>query len=252
MAKISQTPKNLYPVIDIPHIKNPNRFYAIPFIGGTVKIAMLIPVFIWLMLIGIAYAILTVINSLAVLFTGKYWSVAYDISVLFIKLWAKILYFLFGLTNRYPGFTDKTPDFIITIPLPTKPNRFFAIPLLGFIARALLLIPFAIYSSIMQYAANLAAIIASFPVLFTGNYPESLYELVRDNTRLNISSAMYFAGLSDKYPSFWISMHHKGVKILFIALAIALFLANMLSHPQNNTSNKYQQYNYQTPSSSTY
>lgn len=239
----------MYPAIDIPRIKNPRRFYAIPFVGGIVKFFMLIPVFFWLMLIGIAFAAMSLVNSFVVLFTGKYWRPAYDVTSLLIRLSVKTSYFFLGLTNRYPGFTGETKDFTIDIAYPQKSNRFFAIPLLGGLARWILLIPYLIYVSVIQYAGNLAAVVASFPVLFMGTYPDSLYELGRDSVRLNTAIIMYGAGLSDSYPSWWISMKHKGIKILFIVLAVILFLLNTFNKPQNNNSYQYQQYNYPSPAS---
>lgn len=243
--------KTLYPVISIPLIKNPNRFYAFPLLGGFVKFIMLIPVFFWLMLLGIAYVVLSIVNSFIVLFTGKYWDSAFEVTSLLIHLSVKVSYFFLGLTNNYPGFTAETKDFTLEISFPKKPNRWFAVPIFGGLARFVLLIPYLIYTSVIQYAGNLGAIVASFPVLFMGKYPESLYELGRDSIRLNAANMMYFAGLSDKYPSFWISMHHKGIKILFIIIASLLFLTNMLDKSQNkNTYNNMQQYNYPSQFSS--
>lgn len=257
-AKTTKTasPKtnSLYPVVSIPLIKNPNRFYAFPLLGGFVKIVMLIPVFFWMMLLGIAFLFMSLINSFVVLFTGKYWKPAYEITLLLIRLTAKISYFFLGLTNTYPGFTGTTKGFTIEINYPTHPNRLFAFPILGGVARILLLIPYLLYGSVIENAGNAAAIVASFPVLFMGRYPESLYELGRDSTRLNLATAMYFAGLSDIYPSFWISMKHKGIKILFIILGLLYMLfSNAHSFQQNSSDSSNYKYQYTYPSAnSTY
>ena len=235
--------KNLYPVINLPLIKNPTRWYAIPFVGGIAKGFMLIPVFVWFVVLGIAALFMSAcINSFVVLFTGKYWKPSYEINVLLISLLAKTTYFWTGLTNTYPGFDAKTKNFTLDIPFPKNPNRFFAVPIIGGLARGVILIPYFIYISVIGQASNLANIVASIPVLFMGKFPESCYELVRDNTRLNLAVSMYGYGLEDTYPSFWISMNHKTVKIIFIVLGTIIFLLNNVGRFANNNAyrNSYQ------------
>lgn len=235
----------LYPVIDIPRIKNPNRFYAFPIIGGLAKIVMLIPVFIWFFLVGFAAWFMSIfINSFVVLFTGKYWKPSYEINVLLIHLVAKTAYFFNGLTNTYPGFSGELKEFTMDIPYPQHPNRFFAVPIIGGLARGIITIPYFCYIYILQNGAGLAAVVASFPVLFSGKYPEACYELVRDFTRLVLASSLYGYGLEDRYPSFWISMNHKVAKIVLIVVGILFLILNHLGggNKQNTYQQQYQQY----------
>lgn len=214
-----------YPLISIPLIKNPSKFYAFPFIGGLVKFFMIIPVSIELMALGIANIFVLFINSVAVLFTGKYWHIAYELNLGIINMNTKVLFFFYGITNTYPGFSlSDTPDFSLEIPYPHQPNRFFAIPLLGGLARIVLLIPYMIYVNVIQYATMIGSVIGSFIVLFTGTYPESIFELVKDLARLEQAILVYVSGISDTYPSFFISMHHKKVKIVLIIAAALCIL----------------------------
>lgn len=185
---------------------------------------MLIPVYIWLFLLAIAFGLMTIINSFIVLFTGHYWKSAYEISVYFIRMNLKISFFFYGLTNTYPGFSSQTTDFTVEIPYPKNPNRAFAFPIVGGIARGILLIPYYIYSSVIQNAGNIGALAASFVVLFRGTYPESFYEIARDGIRTGMAASMYTIGLSDEYPSWWISMHHKTTKIILIVFSVLFIL----------------------------
>lgn len=221
--------QNLYPIITVNRIEDPSRFYAFPLLGFLVKIIMLIPIFIELIFLGIAVFVLVVlINPFVVLFTGKYWDTAYTLLLGVLRLGLKVSYFLFGLTNTYPGFGFAINDsFKLDMPKPTNPNRFFAIPLLGGIARIVLLIPYMMYEGVIRNAAYAGIVGASFPVLFKGYYPESSFELARDGVRLNLTQGVYMAGLSDKYPSFWISMNHKTIKIILIILGVLMFLGNI-------------------------
>ena len=257
MATSSQTvPANLWPSIKVERIQNPNRFYAFPIIGGLIKFFMLIPVAVDLLVIGIGVFVMQIINSFVVLFTGKYWKPCYDLTIGFMRFMLKISFFWRGLTNTYPGFDMQIHDaFSLNMEMPTQPNRLFAIPILGGLIRSIAMIPFAIYAFVIysssgQSAASLATIIGSFFVLFTGNYPETAFELNRDGARLSQASSAYMSGLTDSYPSFWISMNHKTLKIILIIAAIIFTLFSNISRAnqrnyQRNLNQNYYQNNYQ-------
>lgn len=112
----------------------------------------------------------------------------------------------------------------MTIAYPEHPNRLFAIPIFGGIARGILLIPYLIYATVMLYGAIYGSFAASLVILFKGTYPESFYEMERDSVRLLESTVLYLSGLSDTYPSWWISMNHKTTKIILIIIGILAFL----------------------------
>jgi hypothetical protein len=211
----------LYPAIRLDHIQNPSRFYAVPIIGILAKFIMCIPIFFEFLFLGIANFFVTfLINPFYVLFTAKYWEAAYDLNLGLIRLSAKLYYYFAGLTNKYPGldFTIDDPLLSLDLGKPQTPNKLYAIPFLGGFIRLVLLIPFYIYSGVIGNGAGIGVLISSFPVLFIGEYPESTYEMGRDGIRLNLALSAYFVGLSDSYPSFWISMNHKAIKITLIVL----------------------------------
>lgn len=240
--------------------------WAIPIIGGVIKIISLIPVGIELIVLALVMWILSMINSLVVLFTGKYWDTAFDLFVGVVTLATKTMLFWTGVTNAYPGFgfdIKKEHLFTLSITKPAKPNRILAIPLLGFIFRVIVIIPFNIWQSIVGYGAQIGAWVSSFVVLFTGKYPESTYELVRDGERLKIAASMWLMGVSDgqkgsieSYPNFWISFNHKVIKIILLVLGALLLLGNYSNNSrrqQYNNQMYYQNngnYNYQMPQNS--
>ena len=237
-------PADIYPKINIPLIQNPSKFYAIPILGFLVKIFAIIPVAIVILFLSLFFIIVTLINSFYVLFTGKYWPFAYNYNLGLIKLNTKVYFYFTGLTDKYPGFDFKINDnYSVEMPMPENPSRFFAIPVIGGLVRAILLIPYAIYAYVLQSAAGIAYFISFVPVLFMGKYLESTYELIRDYNRVNVASSAYMMGLSDKYPSFWISMNHKTAKIILIILGIILMIMNFSS--SFTSSKKQANYNYQ-------
>lgn len=236
-------PSHLYPPITIHRITHPNRWYAFPIFGFVIKTILLIPQFLQLLILGIAaFFMVALINPFVVLFTGNYWNPAYQLTSGMMRLGVKIAFFLYGLTNTYPGF-DFTihDDYKVEIHKPQHPNRLFAIPLFGFLVRAILLIPFLLYEGVIRTAAYFGAIGASFPVLYKGYYPESSYEIARDSVRLNIAQSMYVAGLSDTYPSFWISMNHKTIKIILIVLSVLYSLINFGNSVNQDYKRSYDQ-----------
>lgn len=217
----------MYPIIEIERIKNPRQFYAFPVVGGIVKAVMLIPQYLMLFFAGLCFGIAMLINPFVVLFTGKYWKPAYDWAIKYINIQVKITFFSRGLTDKYPGFTyDIEDNFSVTVNYPNNPNKLFAIPFLGFLARAVVMIPFGIYSQVLLSASNVMSIFSSPAVLFKKYYPESTYELARDAVRTDAASSLYFAGISDTMPTYKISKNHLALKLLFIVLGAILFIFN--------------------------
>lgn len=230
----SRSPGN-YPILIAERIQNPNRVWAIPLLGIFVKWLLLIPLFFWFFVVELVVVVLVLVNSLVVLFTGSYWRPAYEWAVWFIRLTVKAGLYIAGLTDRYPGFGPQMPEgFTLDIEFPQSPSRFFAVPCLGGIARGVLLIPFAIYTYFVFYGAIVGAVIAFVPVLFAGTYPETVFELLRDSFRLQSAQLVYGFGLSDRYPSFAISMNHGGAKIALIAVGAILLIIQEASSLANS------------------
>lgn len=226
----------LYPTLRLDHIQDPNRLWAIPIIGGLCKIIILIPAFIFYILVLLIAGIALLINSMVVLFTGTYWQPAYELTLGTMRYGAKLTLFWYGLLNEYPGFDLQTKGILsVTMPMPENPNRLFAIPFFGGIVRSILLIPYFIYTYVLNNGASLGTLISSFVILATGRYPESTYEFGRDSIRVTGAASAYMAGFSDTYPSWWISMNHKTIKILLIIAGVLLSFNNMSNSSSSNT-----------------
>lgn len=218
-----------YPTLRAERIEEPNRLWAIPLLGIVVKSILLIPVVIEITVLYFVFLIVSIINSVVVLVSGSFWRPAYDLTLGLIRLNAKLLFYYAGLTDKYPGFGFDIDDrYSLHIDYPERPNRAFALPVVGGIFRYLLLIPFAIYAGIIGYGAILGAVISFVPVLFGSRYPETTFELVRDAARLEMAELAYAAGLSDDYPSFTISIEHGTAKVVLIVIGVVLYLLNIV------------------------
>jgi hypothetical protein len=244
--KKANTPKNLYPILKIHKNSNPSKFYAIPLVGFLVKIVLLIPVLLEGLILGFIFFFVWIINSFVILFSGEYWNTAYDFFLGLMQFYTKITLYVYGLIDKYPGFglsADK--QFELQINKPEKPNRLFAIPVFGLIARGIMMIPYHIFSQVMSNGSWVAMIISWFPILVYGKFPEATYEFESDSIRVSLAAFSYMTGLRDNYPSFSISMNHQTIKILLIIAGALLTLNNFKNYATQRRTSIYQynQYN---------
>ncbi len=145
----NQVDPQIYPQLKISRIQNPNKMWAIPIFGILAKMIILIPVFIEVWFVAIYLFFLLIINSFIVLFTGRYWPYCYQMALGLLRLIAKTGFFVSGLTDKYPGFDFVIQDnFSLDMAYPEQPNRLFAIPFFGVLARLILLIPFLISAAL--------------------------------------------------------------------------------------------------------
>ena len=201
--------------------------------------------------LGLAAFITSIVNSFYVLTKGTYWDVSYKLNIGVFRQIAKAAFFFAGLTNKYPGFALEIADnFSLDMAKPNNPNKLFAFPIFGGVARIILLIPFAIYTQVVQNGARIGTVASSIPVLINGNYPESTFELTRDALRLVLAQSAWITGLSDNYPSFKISMNHQRVKIILLVLGalITIFSAgSRRNHTANYSTTNQAPHFYTTP-----
>ena len=203
MSIDTQSETTDYPLFAIEHIQNPNRLWAFPVIGGTIKTLIILPVAIWLIIVSYAALILSIINAFVVLFTGKYWEPAYTVVLGSMRLSTKANCFLLGLTDSCPGFSlDSGEGIELAIAMPAEPSRFFALPWIGLVVRLILLIPMLVVLYFIGILTVLVFWIAWIPVLFAGQYPSALFNIMVYAQRLQLRVSAYTFGLSERYPKF--------------------------------------------------
>lgn len=245
----------IYPTLVVENNKKPNRFLAFPLFGILVKMILLIPVIIEIMFLSLFSGFVLMINWFIISFTGKYWDFAYKFFLGFMRLETKMSLYFYGITDRYPWFTFSTNGILeLDVVKPENPNRWLAIPLLGLFIRFILIIPYFIFSEVLGRGSGVAMVISWFVVLFKGKFPESLYEFEKDSIRVSLASSVYLVGLSDKYPSFNISMNHQTAKILLIIAGAILMMSSFGdSYKEKAKQKPYQyedKYDYSSPQTS--
>ena len=85
---------------------------------------------------------------------------------------------------------------------PVSVNRFWAIPIVGFFVKLIILLPHFIVLYVLGIVAFLAHLIIWIPVLFTGRYPDWGFSLTAGVVRWYQRLILYLYGLSDNYPAF--------------------------------------------------
>jgi hypothetical protein len=180
---------------------------GIPLLYG--RIIALIPVFVVLFVIGIAAFVVALVMQFAVLFTGAYPEGAHSFVSGYLRLSLRTSAWLFGLTDKYPGFsTQPSPPgsaapHPVQVSIPHADTYSRGLAFLGcilFVGRLIALIPVLFVLYFLRIAGFFVAWVMQFAVLFTGRYPEGAHGFVAGYLRLELRTEAWLFGLVDKYP----------------------------------------------------
>ena len=204
------TPGTGYPVsVSFARQDSYNRFFAIPLVGALARTVLLIPHFIALYVVGIVTSLVHLVAWIPVLTGGSYPGWAYTITSGTIRWSVRVFAYHFGLTDSYPpfGLGANGDGYAVQVEVqyPNNPSKFFAIPVVGYVARAVVLIPHLIAIYVLYIVAGLFQLITWVPVLFGGQYPEWGESVVGGFLRWAARVYGYLYGLSDQYPPFSLS-----------------------------------------------
>jgi hypothetical protein len=150
---------------------------------------------------GIEVALATA-TALMIVFRQRYPRWWFNFALELNRFSARVAAYAFLLTDRYPSTEDKQAVRLdIDYPNVKKDlNRW--LPLVKW----LLAIPHYLVLSVLILAALLATVIAWFSILFTGQYPKSLFDFVVGVGRWSLRVTAYaFLLTTDKYPPFRLS-----------------------------------------------
>ena len=164
-----------------------------------VKWLLAIPHLIALYVLGIvAYAVL-IIAWFAVLITGRYPRALFDYLVGFERWRARVGAYLLLQTDAYPPFKlADDPAYPVRLEIDYPPRIARWRPMLHW----LLAIPALIGAFVVGIIAYLAAIVAWFAILFTGRYPEGLFNAATVALRWSARVTIYYYWMVEPYPPF--------------------------------------------------
>ena len=190
-----------------------------------VKWLLLIPHYVVLALLWTAFVVLSAVAFFAILFTGVYPRAFFDFNVGVLRWTWRVQYYAIGAfgTDRYPPFTladDPSYPAHLEVEYPRRLSRglvlvkwwLLAIPhyiiVAVFTGGGLWAAWHAGDSSSGNWPGLIAvlAVIAAVMMLFTGRYPQQIFDFVLGLNRWVLRVAAYAGLMTDAYPPFRLDM----------------------------------------------
>jgi Domain of unknown function (DUF4389) len=177
------------------------------------KWLLVIPHYIVLAILGLAFLVVTVAAGIAILFTGHYPPLLFQFTVGVLRWHWRVAFYAYGVlgTDRYPPFTlarsDYPAEFDVAYPLHLSrwkvlvKSWLFALPQL-LIVGVLTGGAWASTSTSGVSLLGLLVLVAAVILLFTGVYRLGLFDLLMGIHRWSLRTMTYVALMSDKYPPF--------------------------------------------------
>jgi len=183
-----------------------SRLWALLFVLFGLKSFALIVQYVIAFFWAIAVFVVFFISQLVVLFTARYPEGMHAFVARFVGWNNEINGWFFGLTDRFPPFVPSDEEYPVTtaIPRPDTSSRGWA-ALTIFLLKFLALIPHFIVLYVLSLAQVILVFVANVIILFTGSFPESLFDFVVGVLRWQTRVTAFAFGLDDQYPPFTLS-----------------------------------------------
>ncbi len=164
---------------------------------------LVIPLYLWLMVLGYGAGVVSLVGWFAILFTGRLPESLGDYLVAVLRYQWRVMAFLYGLTTSYPGFPvvagyvdpGDYPAVLYSARPATRRRLTVAF-------RAVLVIPQIVVLYFVNLAAFVVLIIGWFAVLFAGRWPLGLQSFVIGWMRWTFRVNGYWFLIVDEYPPF--------------------------------------------------
>jgi hypothetical protein len=180
-----------------------SRGWALLYVLFGLKAFALILHYIVLFFYGIGAMFVFLISQFVVLFTGRYPEGMHGFMSGLIRWGNELGGWLFGLTDVYPPFAPSSDPHPVTttIERPERSSRGWAALTILFI-KFLALFPHVIVLYVLLLVQTVLALVANFVILFTGRFPDGLFEFIVQVMRWQTRVAAFAFGLDDEYPPF--------------------------------------------------
>jgi hypothetical protein len=186
-----------------------NRILNLPLLIGTlIKAILAIPAYIVWYVIYFVAVVLQLIGTIAILFTGQYPRGLFNLFVSALRMQNRLVAYLLSMTDAYPGFSlgeEEGDTFRTAIDYPQSLNRLLNLPIIGLVVKSIFVLPHLLILLFAFIAVLIVVIAAQFAILFTGQFPRTMWNFVVGVMQMLTRVTAYIYSLTDKYPSFSMS-----------------------------------------------
>jgi hypothetical protein len=167
-----------------------------------VKWLLILPHAIVLTFLWIAFAVLSVVAFFAILITGSYPRALFEFNVGVLRWSWRVAFYSYSAlgTDRYPPFTlDDVPDYParLEVQYPQSLSRGLVL-----VKSWLLALPHYLIIGVFGSLVSVLTFVAGIMLLFTGRYPEPIFDLALGADRWIHRVIAYAALMTDDYPPF--------------------------------------------------
>ena len=191
-----------------------------------VKWVLVIPHYVVLAFLWVAFVVLSVVAMVAIVFTGRYPRAIFEFNVGVLRWTWRVQYYAIGAfgTDRYPPFTladDPAFPAHLEVEYPGQLSRGLALVKWWLLAIPQYIIVGVFTGSGLWFAwqydeqqnswaglglIGILAVIAAVVLLVTGRYPEQIFDFVLGLNRWVLRVAGYAGLMTDRYPPFRLDM----------------------------------------------
>lgn len=148
-------------------------------------------------LLGAAAVFLAIVSWFTIVFSGTHIAGVRQFTSFYLRWRVRALAYFMLLEDQYPPFGDGAYPASIEIVDPAGPRDRLSVGV-----RLLLAIPHFVALLFVLIAWTVTTIVAWFAILFTGAYPQGLYEFGTGALRWRLRVESYLLLLVDEYPPF--------------------------------------------------
>jgi hypothetical protein len=199
--------------LSIAHAERYSRALAVlglPFLY--LRFLAVLPVLVYLFVVGVAAFLTAWAMQFAVLFSGVYPAGPHAFLSGYLQASTRAGAWALGLVDRYPGLSLRPsspaggpPAHPVELSVARPPRSSRGLALLGcvvFVGRVVALVPVALLLYFLRIAAVVVSWAMQFAVLFSGRYPSGAHGFVSGYLRLESRAEAWLYGLVDRYPGF--------------------------------------------------
>lgn len=162
-----------------------------------------IPHGIILGILSVVALVLHVIAFVVVLVTGRYPRGIYDIMIGYHGWSVRVDAYTNLMTDKYPPFAMSADDYPATMGIDYQEEVSRGTALLRVLLGWLYVgIPHGIVLGVLGVIGFVLLIVAALAILFTGRYPEGIFNYLQGIMRWSLRVSAYLYLLNDKYPPF--------------------------------------------------